>query len=230
MIERARVLDALTTVRDPELDQSLVELGFVRAVRIDGVTVSVSLRLPTYFCAPNFAYLMAADAQAAVSSVDGVQRTRVLLEDHFTSREINEGLAQGKDFDATFPEQTIGEGLGGLRNLFRRKAFIARQGRLSHVLQKRGVTDAELSRLRLTDLPPGAETEAYLARRRELGIDTSENAPFLMTADGRPVPSHQVRQHVRFARTVSSSIEGNAEFCRGLLRTRYRNKVEEVGS
>jgi metal-sulfur cluster biosynthetic enzyme len=230
MIDRARVLDALATVRDPELDQGLVELGFVHTVDINEDSVSVKLRLPTYYCAPNFAYLMAADAHAAVSSVEGVRQATIVLEDHFTSREINEGLAQGKDFDSTFPDQTIGEGLGELRDLFRRKAFIARQGRLAALLQQRGVTEGELSQLRLADLPPSPETQTYLARRRELGIDARPTAPFLVTADGRPVRSEMTRQHLRFARTVSASIEGNADFCRGLLRTRYGKQVEEVAS
>ncbi len=34
------------------------------------------LRLPTYFCAPNFAFLMVADAYDAVSAVPGVPRPR----------------------------------------------------------------------------------------------------------------------------------------------------------
>ncbi len=48
----------------------------------DGTT-EVHLRLPTYFCAPNFAFLMVADAYDAVSSVPGVTRAVILLDDHF---------------------------------------------------------------------------------------------------------------------------------------------------
>ena len=52
------VLRALEGVRDLELDQSLVELGFVAGVEVDEEHAVVRLRLPTYFCAPNFAFLM----------------------------------------------------------------------------------------------------------------------------------------------------------------------------
>ena len=45
----------------------------------------VHLRLPTYFCAPNFAYLMVADAYDAVAGLDGVRRTEVVLDDHFAA-------------------------------------------------------------------------------------------------------------------------------------------------
>ena len=34
-------------------------------------TVTVGLRLPTFFCAPNFSFLMVADAYDAVSAVPG---------------------------------------------------------------------------------------------------------------------------------------------------------------
>ena len=76
MIERAALLAALGTVRDPELDEPLTDLGPVQAVDEHERMVDVRLRLPTYFCAPNLAYLMAADARAAVLGVPGLLETR----------------------------------------------------------------------------------------------------------------------------------------------------------
>ena len=61
-----QVRNALGTVVDPELDEPITDLGFVRSVAVDGTCVTVHLRLPTSFCAPNFAYLMAADAKDAL--------------------------------------------------------------------------------------------------------------------------------------------------------------------
>ena len=53
MITRARVLDALATVHDPELDEPITTLGFVGSCDVsDGGDVSVRLRLPTPQCAP----------------------------------------------------------------------------------------------------------------------------------------------------------------------------------
>ena len=54
-VDPAKVRAALGTVRDPELDEPLTDLGFVTAIELDGDSVRVHLRLPTYFCAPNFA-------------------------------------------------------------------------------------------------------------------------------------------------------------------------------
>ena len=60
---RSRVLEALGTVYDPELDEPITTLGFVGSLRRGrAATSSVRLRLPTPQCAPNFAFLMAADA------------------------------------------------------------------------------------------------------------------------------------------------------------------------
>src|ERR1700691_3251825 len=68
------LLAALETVRDPELDEPVTSLGFVSSctVSADG-DAQVRLRLPTYFCAPNFAFLMVADAYDAVSAQAGVR-------------------------------------------------------------------------------------------------------------------------------------------------------------
>ncbi len=69
---RERIWAALGTVRDPELDESITDLTFVSEVGVLKGDVAVTLRLPTYFCAPNFAYLMVADAHDAVAAIPGV--------------------------------------------------------------------------------------------------------------------------------------------------------------
>ena len=77
---RSRVLEALGTVYDPELDEPITTLGFVGScVVTDAGDVSVRLRLPTPQCAPNFAFLMAADARAAVGRVPGLGRVVIEL-------------------------------------------------------------------------------------------------------------------------------------------------------
>jgi metal-sulfur cluster biosynthetic enzyme len=125
----SRVLDALGTVYDPELDEPITTLGFVGSCVVDRGDVSVRLRLPTPQCAPNFAFLMAADAARAVRSVAGVKSVDVVLEDHYTGREINAAVNRGEDFDGAFPGESEGS-LEALRVLFQRKALLARQSRL----------------------------------------------------------------------------------------------------
>ena len=53
---------------DPELDEPVTDMGFVEAVSVTGRAagaVQVSFRLPTYWCSPNFAFLMADDIKRA---------------------------------------------------------------------------------------------------------------------------------------------------------------------
>src|SRR6266850_2436178 len=126
MITVENVLDALSGVRDPEIDEPLTDLGFVDRVHVDGRSVHVHLRLPTFFCAPNFSYLMVADAVKAVQALPEVGDVTVTLDDHFASDEINGATAVGGGFDAAFPGETSGVERGGelgeLRDLFTRKA------------------------------------------------------------------------------------------------------------
>jgi metal-sulfur cluster biosynthetic enzyme len=229
MTSRKEVLGALSGVRDPELDEPVTDLGFVSELEIEGDAVSVRLRLPTYFCAPNFAYLMVVDARAAVLSIPGVRQARVVLNDHYASDEINEGVNEEKGFDGAFPDETESPNLEELRGIFRRKSFVARQEKLCRTLLAEGLSPEKLAETQLGEVPSTQALEKYLERRGELGLDVSPEAPLLVDPDGERVPRDAVIQHLRFARTVGVSIEGNAELCRGLLATRYgRGQKEEV--
>ena len=221
MTSRAEVLGALSGVRDPELDEPITDLAFVSGLEINGAAVSVRLRLPTYFCAPNFAYLMVADAKEAVLSVPGVRRASVILEDHYASEELSTAVNAGGGFDDAFPGEAEGPNLGELRDTFRRKSFVSRQEKLCRTLLSDGYSPAELATMQLAEVPPSEAFEKYLERRAELGVDISPRAPLVVDPDGKRVPEGAVVQHLRFARTVRVSIEGNAGLCRGLLATRY---------
>jgi metal-sulfur cluster biosynthetic enzyme len=216
------VREALRTVRDPELDEDLVALGFVAGVEVDADgAADVRLRLPTYWCAPNFAFLMAADAKAAVEAVPAVTAVRVRLQDHFASAEIDAGLARGHGFDDAFGDDADGGGLAELRALFDRKAFLARQQRVCEALLAEGRSPEELAALTLADVPPSEEARHYLARRADLGLDDRPGARFVVTPAGEPVDAGRMAHQLRIGRSVRVSIDGNAGLCRGLLATRY---------
>jgi Predicted metal-sulfur cluster biosynthetic enzyme len=203
LIDEDHVRSALSTVRDPELDEPITDLGFVREFRIEGDAISVTLHLPTYLCAPNFAFIMASDAKEAVGALEGVGSVQVTLVDHQLSEEINEGLSQGKDFDEVFPADTAGTGLAGLRTRFESKAFIARQEGVYRTLVAAGATDSQVVSLRLGELPSSPDVDRYLDRRARLGIDTSPSAPFLVSAEGVPITEDELDRHMLFARMVA---------------------------
>src|ERR1700736_4690453 len=107
---REDVLTALSAVRDPELDEPITTLGFVASCTVSAEgQAQVRLRLPTYFCAPNFAYLMVADAYDAAARVEGVTAAEVILEDHFASDAINGGVAARAGFVASFAGEAVAE-------------------------------------------------------------------------------------------------------------------------
>ena len=217
----AEVLVALSGVRDPELDEPITELKFVADLRVAEDAVDVRLRLPTPFCAPNFAYLMVADAKDAVLSVPGVRDASIFLDGHYASGEINAGMAEDRGFEGTFPGETEGESLDELRTIFRRKSFVSRQEKLCRVLLAGGYSSEELAEMRLEEVPVSEAFEKYLSRREELGLEVSAEAPFVVDPDGNQIPAEAVVEHLRFAKLTRLSIEGNAGLCRGLLATRY---------
>ena len=214
---------ALGTVIDPELDEPITDLGFVRSVSVDGSSVEVHLRLPTSFCAPNFAYLMASDAQDAVAGIPGVERVVVELDDHHDSDLINRGLAAAAGYRGTFGHEAE-DSLDELRATFQRKAHTAAMERAVTALLRadRTIPEGAVHDLTLADLPAGTpETDALLRRRATVGLPLDDDAPVLVDADGsRPRPE-AAAFFLRKARSVRISVDGNAHFCRGLLRTRY---------
>ena len=131
---------ALDTVLDPELDEPITDLDFVESCTVseDGVA-TVGLRLPTFFCAPNFSFLMVADAYDAVSAVPGVTRADVTLADHHAAAEINGGVAAQAGFVGSFgaPGEAVAE-LDELRLQFFRKAALAGQDRVARPLVDAG--------------------------------------------------------------------------------------------
>ena len=145
---------ALGTVVDPELDEPITDVGFVRSVAVDGGAVEVHLRLPTSFCAPNFAWLMVSDAHDAVSAVPGVQRVAVELDDHSDSDLINRGLAAGLGYRGTFGSEAE-DSLDELRATFQRKAHTAAMERaLTGWLRAHpDRPETAVGELRMADLP-----------------------------------------------------------------------------
>lgn len=217
---------ALGEVLDPELDEPITDLGFVRSLDIStgcgGAFVELHLRLPTSFCSPNFAYLMASDSKDAISALDGVASVVVELDDHHDSELINAGLAADAGYRGTFRHEAE-ESLDELRMTFRRKAHTAAMERCltDQLRAEASLTEEGLGTVRLADLPEGRNKDALLRRREALGLPLGGDSIVLVNHEGRAYPPEAVPMAVRRARSTRISIDGNAHFCRGLLRTRY---------
>jgi metal-sulfur cluster biosynthetic enzyme len=216
------LLRALETVRDPELDEPITSLGFVAscAVSSDG-DAEVRLRLPTYFCAPNFAYLMVADAYDAVSALPGVRRTEVVLEDHFASEAINGGVAAAAGFIRSFDGEAVEE-LDHLRADFLRKAVMAGTDQVCRPLLAAGTDQAALLAMTLGEVPPSDALGRLRQRRAELGLPAADGDPLMIDpVTGARVTGSDLPLHLRKAHLTRVSIEANSGICRGMLRHRY---------
>jgi metal-sulfur cluster biosynthetic enzyme len=222
---RDAVWRALDTVIDPELDEPITGLDFVESYTVseEGVA-TVRLRLPTFFCAPNFSFLMVADAYDAVSAVPGVTRADVTLADHHAAAEINGGVAAQAGFVQTFAGSDQGEAVAELDELrleFFRKAALAGQDRVARPLVDAGAGPDELAAMNLGEVPPSGDLSRMRQRREALGLPHEDDAPLLIDAGGNRITSAQVPLHRRRARLQRVGIEANGEYCKGLLAARY---------
>jgi metal-sulfur cluster biosynthetic enzyme len=214
---------ALATVVDPELDEPITDLGFVHSLVISaGGDVEVHLRLPTSFCSPNFAYLMASDAKDALTALDWTRHVVVELDDHHDSPLINAGLAADAGYRGTFGHEAL-DSLDELRTTFHRKAHTAAMERCLTALVRAGRAETSLGGVTLADLPPDSTTESLLRRRQAVGLSTAPDDLVLVDHTGRQ--DDDVVLALRRARSTRISIDGNAHFCRGLLKTRYESPV-----
>jgi metal-sulfur cluster biosynthetic enzyme len=219
------VWEALRTVRDPELDTDVVSLDFVASCSIsdDGVA-HVRLRLPTYFCAPNFAFLMVADAWDAVSQVPGLQDVDVELIDHFASDAINAGVAARAGFVHSMAGTEVGEAVDELHELrrnFTERALMAGTDLVVRPLMAAGATPEQVVAMTLGDVPASADLRRLRERRRELDIPADDDAPLVVDPGGRTVGLEALPLHLRKARSYQVGVDANTSICRGQLAARY---------
>jgi metal-sulfur cluster biosynthetic enzyme len=216
------VLVALQHVVDPELDEALTDLGFIERVDVaEQGDVTIHMRLPTFWCSPSFAFLMAHDAREAALRIDGVRDVRLELCDHGQSDEISHGVSNGRSFDEVFPEETDGD-LEELRGVFNVKAFGMRQEQLVRALLGDGRTPEEVVALRMDDTHALRRVapllRMYVERRARLHI-TGE--ALITDERGAPIAPDELESHLQRMRRQRVSMAFNASMCRGLLETRY---------
>jgi len=219
---KQEVLDAIASVRDPEIDESVGTLDFLLDTKIDGADVEVALRLPTFWCPSNFVFLMAEDMRAAVLALGWVRRFKIKIIDHFAENEITDGINEVRSFASVFPGQA-GNTIEKLRKDFDGKALLMRQRKLILALQKKGVTAGTLLAMTLDQARSLVATEeerqalcAYSEKRQALGINPQ--SPLVLDPSGRPVLD--LNAHLREIRMIAANAAANGEMCRMLVDAR----------
>lgn len=224
---QAEVWACLQGVTDPELDESVTELNFVTRADVDPDNrVHIEFRLPTYWCAANFSFLMADDMRQAVSALDWVEGVIVVLGEHMYADTINAGLAKGLSFQETFGAEADGN-LDDLRQTFLVKAFQRRQAALLNHLVVLGHTPETIISLTLRELDAlpvddeGAKlVQRYLARRAVVGPIRPDLLAFL-DAEGARLKADRFPTYLSGLRRVGINAEFNSVLCRGLLSVRF---------
>lgn len=217
-----QVRDALGVVRDPELHRAVTELGFVGGVSIDGSRVHVHLRLPTYFGATDLAWLMIADARAAVAALPWVDSVEVCVRGHHGVHHPHRQFdVLGSPFDSTIDDLDESE-----RDVCR-GVFLVRHHELLRGLLSQGFRRSELCDLRVRDLAMSPETAVYLQRRSELGLPVDPDAPLVVTEDGVDVMDVEVDEYLADLGAFAAGEGGRAGSCRDPLQARHRWRMDQ---
>ncbi len=234
----------LEQVLDPELDESIVRLGFVTRLDWDGERARVALRLPTYWCSANFAYLMADGVRRALLALPEVKGVEVVVTDHFAGEELTRGVSAGKGFVEIFPEESEEE-LDELRRLFLVKGYLSRLLVLAEHFRATGASYETLLGARLGDLRIRGDdawldsagrlfgpvrsrvVERYLTRRAELGLPDTPESPLLLQPDGSPIDPARAREEFRRLRATVINLRASTFFCEAVLASRNERTVTE---
>lgn len=221
----------LDLVMDPELDEPVTDMGFIEAVSITGPgEVAVSFRLPTYWCSPNFAFLMAEGIKREIEALPWVDRAVVTLQDHLAAAEMNAAINSGASFGSVFADLHPGEDLSALREKFDQKAFQRRQEVVIKALLAAGRSSEEVVAMSLVDFAMIAFDDVEDERQRgrygalllAKGLAEKSGDRAFPTYQGAPIPAEGFTAYMGLLRSVRINMEFSGSLCRGLKTSRYK--------
>ncbi|MFB6139210.1 MAG: iron-sulfur cluster assembly protein [Halosimplex sp.] len=234
-VDRETVRDRLDRVTDPELDRSIVELEYVDRIDVDGGRVEVALTLPTAWCSPAFAWMMAEDARDEVAALPGVTEVAIELREHMHAREITHGVNSGSEFGSAFPDAD--GGVAEVRATLDDKARLSRQHEAVSACLDAGLRPEQVVSLRGRDLELADEgaviavdgirvvadrepVERYLAKARTTGHVTEPDDRVFLTPEGDPIPPERFDVIRKRTRLAGVNMGGQGAVCDALNRAR----------
>ncbi|VTT87687.1 hypothetical protein DM2_1021 [Halorubrum sp. DM2] len=232
----AGVRSRLDRVEDPELARSIVELDYVDAIEVDGGRVEVRFTLPTAWCSPAFAWMMATDARDEVESLDWVRESRIVLCDHMHGEEITAGVNARDGFGETFPDAD-GD-VASVRAAIADKARVSRQREAVRTLLDAAVDPGQVVSLVRADVTvAGDEAHVdlgglsvvvdaepiadYLDRVTTSGRVTDSDDTLFLTPEGEPIPVDQLDVVQKRSRLATVNMGGQGAVCDALHRARH---------
>jgi metal-sulfur cluster biosynthetic enzyme len=241
---KERVLEALSTVTDPELDEPITDLGFVKDLSVseDG-RVDVDLVTSTFWCSPNFVYMMMEETRDVIVRIPGIREANVTLGGHHDAARINEGINSGRSFTECYGSEASGE-LGELNRMIRTRALRSRLYSMAAALTRAGVPTEDLLDLSRSDV--AVDGESFVVRSRGRAFRVSEPAEIQRVAryltfldglgrttgslmiwdlDGNPPEIAEFASALTQGRLAKANFGLNAELCRALLSARMGREL-----
>ena len=229
------VRERLDRVDDPELDQSIVELEYIDTIEIDNGDVTVEFTLPTAWCSPAFAWMMATDARDEVDSLPGTDSVTIRLRDHMHEEEITRGVNEHESFEAMFPDAD--GGVQDVRAVLDEKARFARQHEAVEACLEAGLTPAQIVALERSDVEltdggavvsvqeirvvAAAEPIAeYLEKASASGNVTDPDDRLFLTIDADPIPPEEFELLHKRTRLAGVNMGGQGAVCDALNQSR----------
>ncbi len=232
----AAVRERLDRVTDPELDESIVALDYIDDIAIEGRQVRVTFTLPTAWCSPAFAWMMATDAREEVEALPGVSRTRIRLREHMHEAEITRGINDGLAFAEVFPDAD--GGVAEVRATLDAKARLARQYEAVDALLEAGLEPEQVASLEFADLwledpavafvrgrsvgvsVPAEPIDSYLEKARETGLAGDDHPELFRTPECDPIPPDRFELVQKRCRLATVNMGGQGSVCEALNEAR----------
>ncbi|MEF8790406.1 MAG: iron-sulfur cluster assembly protein [Haloarculaceae archaeon] len=243
---REAVYDRLDRVDDPELDRSIVDLEYIETVEVTGTRVEVGFVLPTAWCSPAFAWMMATGIREEVGSLPGVETVRVDLQDHMHEAEINHGVNRRLAFEEAFDEAE--DGIEAVRKRLDEKARLARQFQALDALRDAGLSPAQIVDLRLGDVDlafeegraavplrddavtvtlPAEPLTDYVEKARATGLVSGENDRLFADREGESFEAAEFEDVRRQSRVAAANVTGQGAICSALHEARNGVVVDD---
>lgn len=83
-----KIKDSVAVINDPHMGVSIVEMGIVQDIEVDGDTAKIIIK-PTNPGCMSVARI-AADAKTQAEKVDGIETAEIIVKDHMMADQINE--------------------------------------------------------------------------------------------------------------------------------------------
>ena len=82
------IKDAITVINDPHMGISIVEMGIVQNIKVDGDQAEITLKPTNPGCMS--ITRIAADAKVRAEAVEGIEKAKIIVEGHAMTDSINE--------------------------------------------------------------------------------------------------------------------------------------------